>query len=53
MNIFTFGVTILALTQRAGIRCDGGGVWIRPDGRRTSAIVEALIWALVAIAEED
>jgi len=41
-----------ALIERAGIgRRDG--VWIAPDGRRTSAIAEALIWALVAIAAES
>ena len=42
-----------ALIERAGIRRGGGGIWIDLDGRRTSAIAEALTWALVAIASED
>ncbi len=41
------------LIERAGIRRDGEGLWIDSEGRRTSAIAEALIWALVAIAEGD
>lgn len=28
------------------------GAWVDPGGRRTSAIAEALTWALVAIAQE-
>lgn len=42
-----------ALIERAGIRRDGEGLWVDGEGRRTSAIAEALIWALVAIAEAD
>jgi hypothetical protein len=42
-----------ALIERAGIRRDDGGAWVHSDGRRTSAIAEALTWALVAIASED
>lgn len=38
-----------ALIERAGIRRDRGGAWVHSDGRRTSAITEALTWALVAI----
>jgi hypothetical protein len=41
-----------ALVERAGIVRGGDGVWIASDRRRTSAIAEALIWALVVIAEE-
>ncbi len=41
-----------ALIERAGIRRDRDGTWIDPEGRRTSAIAEALTWALVGIAEE-
>ena len=33
-----------ALIERAGIRRDRRGAWVGPDGRRTSAIAEALIW---------
>lgn len=42
-----------ALIERAGIRRDRRGSWVGPDGRRTSAIAEALIWALVALASDD
>jgi hypothetical protein len=42
-----------ALIERAGIGRDGEGLWVDGEGRRTSAITEALTWALVAIAEED
>jgi hypothetical protein len=41
------------LIERAGIRRECDGSWVDSDGRRTSAIAEALIWALVAIASED
>lgn len=41
-----------ALIERAGIRRDGDA-WVDSDGRRTSAIAEALTWALVTIASED
>lgn len=39
-----------ALVEHAGVR-EEGGAWLAPDGRRTSALAEALLWALVAIAE--
>lgn len=43
-----------ALIERAGLeRREAEGCWLAPDGRRTSATAEALLWALVAIAEED
>jgi hypothetical protein len=41
-----------ALIERAGVKRDCEGLWVDGEGRRTSAIAEALIWALVAIAEE-
>jgi hypothetical protein len=41
-----------ALIERAGIRRERDGAWTDAEGRRTSAIAEALIWALVAIAQE-
>ncbi|MBS1887574.1 MAG: hypothetical protein JSU06_10335 [Actinobacteria bacterium] len=40
-----------ALIGRAGLRREDDA-WVAGDGRRTSAIGEALIWALVAIAAE-
>ena len=42
-----------ALIERAGIERDAEGRWVAADGRHTSALNEALIWALVAIAEEE
>lgn len=42
-----------ALIERAGIRRERNGSWVDSDGRRTAAISEALIWALVALASED
>jgi hypothetical protein len=42
-----------ALIERAGIGREGEGLWVDGDGRRTSVIAEALIWALVAIAEGE
>lgn len=42
-----------ALIERAGIRRDCERLWVDGEGRRTAAIGEALIWALVAIADED
>lgn len=42
-----------ALIERAGIERGGERCWVDAQGRRTSAIAEALIWALVAIADED
>jgi hypothetical protein len=42
-----------ALIQRAGIGRQPDGTWVDSEGRRTSAIAEALTWALVAIASKD
>jgi hypothetical protein len=42
-----------ALIERAGIKRDREERWVDGEERRTSAITEALIWALVSIAEED
>jgi hypothetical protein len=42
-----------ALIERAGIGRDGEGSWLAADGRRTSTISEALLWALARIASED
>lgn len=41
----------LALIQRGGLRREAE-IWVAPDGRRTSATAEALIWALALIADE-
>lgn len=42
-----------ALVERAGICRQRDGTWVDVKGRRTSAISEALTWALVSLAEED
>jgi hypothetical protein len=42
----------MALVERAGLRRDEQR-WIAPNGRHTSALQEALLWALVLIAEEE
>jgi hypothetical protein len=42
-----------ALIERAGIERGGERCWVDAQGRRTSVIAEALIWALVAITDED
>lgn len=41
-----------ALIERGGLRREDDR-WVATDGRRTSAIAEALLWALVLIAESD
>ena len=41
---------LLALIERGGIRPDGEG-WCAPDGRRTGAVGDALMWALERIAQ--
>ncbi len=42
-----------ALLARAGFEKDERGRWTAPDGRWTWATDEALIWAIVRLAEED
>jgi hypothetical protein len=42
-----------ALIERGGIERVGERCWVDARGHRTSAIAEALTWALVAIAEGD
>lgn len=41
-----------ALVERAGVR-EEDDCWLAPDGRRTSALAEALLWALVLIGEDE
>lgn len=31
---------------------DGDGRWVANDGRRSSAVSEALLWALISIAKD-
>jgi hypothetical protein len=52
VSIAVNGALAFALITRAGLWLDGAE-WVAPDGRRTSAVAEALTWALVAIAGES
>lgn len=49
INVVVNGGLALALITRSGLRREEGE-WISPDGRRTSAIAEAVLWALLQIA---
>jgi hypothetical protein len=42
---------LYTLMERGGIRAEGHE-WVTSDGRRTSAVGEALLWALESIAQE-
>jgi hypothetical protein len=49
INVALNGDLALALIRRSGI-CREESEWVGPDGRRTSAIAEAVLWALLRIA---
>jgi hypothetical protein len=49
INVVVNGGLALALITRSGLRQEEGA-WVSPDGRRTSAIAEAVLWALLRIA---
>jgi hypothetical protein len=49
INVVVNSDLALALIRRSGIRQEEGD-WVGPDGRRTSAIAEAVLWALLRIA---
>jgi hypothetical protein len=49
INVVVNGGLALALITRSGLRREEGE-WVSPDGRRTSAIAEAVLWALLRIA---
>lgn len=53
VNVFVNPSLGEALIERAGILREDQGEWTSPDGRRTSVIGEALLWALVALGSED
>jgi hypothetical protein len=45
------GDLALALIRRGGLRHEGGE-WVSPEGQRTAATAEAVLWALLRIAAE-
>ena len=49
INVALNGDLALALIRRGGLRQEEGE-WIGPDGRRTAAIAQAVLWALLRIA---
>lgn len=49
INVALNGDLALALIRRSGLRREEGE-WVGPDGRRTTAIAEAVLWALLRIA---
>jgi hypothetical protein len=51
INIALNGDLALSLIHRSGLRREEGE-WVSPDGRRTAAIAEAVLWALLRIAAE-
>jgi len=46
------GGLALALIRRSGLRREEIE-WVGPDGRRTAAIAEAVLWALLRIAAAE
>jgi hypothetical protein len=48
-DIVVNGRLALALIRRSGLR-RAEHEWVSPDGRRTTAIAEAVMWALLGIA---
>lgn len=49
INVALNGDLALALIRRSGIRREESE-WVGPDGRRTAAVAEAVLWALLRIA---
>lgn len=48
INVVVNGGLAVALIHRSGLRREEGE-WVSPDGRRTAAIAEAVLWALLRI----
>ena len=48
INVALNGDLALALIRRGGLRQEEGE-WVGPEGRRTAAIPEAVLWALLRI----
>ena len=51
INIALNGDRALALIRRGGLHHEGGE-WVGPEGQRTAATAEAVLWALLRIAAE-
>jgi hypothetical protein len=49
IKVVVNGDLALALIRRSGLRREDGG-WVSPDGRRTTAIAEAVLLALLQLA---
>lgn len=49
INLAVNGDLALALIRRSGLRREEDA-WVGPDGQRTTAIAEAVLWALLRIA---
>lgn len=49
ITIVLNGDLALALIRRGGLRHEGGE-WVSPEGQRTAAVAEAVLWALLQIA---
>jgi hypothetical protein len=49
INVVLNGDLALALIRRSGLRREESE-WVNPDGRRTTAIAEAVLWALLRIS---
>jgi hypothetical protein len=49
INVVVNGGLAAPLIHRSGLRREEGE-WVRPDGRRTAAIAEAVLWALLRMA---
>lgn len=49
INVVVNGDLALALIHRSDVRREAGE-WVGPDGRRTAAIAEAVLWALLQLA---
>ncbi len=49
INVALNGDLSLALIRRSGLRREEGE-WVGPEGRRTAAIAEVVLWALLRIA---
>jgi hypothetical protein len=48
VNVVVNGGLAFALIHRSGLHREEGE-WVSPDGRRTAAIAEAVLWALLRI----
>jgi hypothetical protein len=52
IKVVVNGDLALALIRRSGLRREDSE-WVGPDGRRTAAVAEAVLWALLRIAAAE